>query len=153
MANFSRLLNRSQPNFLCRRQMGCNRKHGIKRLKSMEVRLVGQKNVTFWRDPLTLYPTWGPNEGIFQKATLNNFGRINSVPDGENRTKSAKPCPGNVGVFVHPYRFQKFEPHVLYSSPYAVCLESLVEIRLAVMIKSQVDDKRRAHIRGWVRRR
>ena len=31
-----------------------------------------------------------------------------------------------------PYRFQKFEPHVFYSSLSAVSLESLVEIRSAV---------------------
>jgi len=33
----------------------------------------------------------------------------------------------------HSYSFRKFEPYVLYSSLSAVCLESLVEIRSAVL--------------------
>ena len=44
-----------------------------------------------------------------------------------------------------PYRFQKFKPHFFYSSP------SLADIRSADLMKSHVNDKRRAQVRGWVK--
>jgi len=47
-----------------------------------------------------------------------------------------------------PYKF-----HVYYSSPYVVCLKSLVEIRSAVLEKSPVKDERRAQVPGWVQTR
>ena len=56
-------------------------------------------------------------------------------------------------AYAYAYRFQKFERHVFYSSPFAVCLESLVEIRSAVLDKSGVKDERRAQVRAWVQTR
>jgi len=50
----------------------------------------------------------------------------------------------------HRSRFQKFEPHVFHSSPSAVCLQSLVEIRSTVLEKSPMKDERRAQVLGWV---
>jgi len=51
----------------------------------------------------------------------------------------------------HPYRFQKFELYVFYSIPYAICLESLVDIRSAILEKSSVNDKCGAQVRVWVK--
>jgi len=49
----------------------------------------------------------------------------------------------------HPYRFHKFEPHIFYSIPSAICLESSVEILSPVLEKSPVKDE----CRWWVQTR
>ena len=82
------------------RQMGWNRK----RVQTSEIcgRQVGEQKFHFWGGPTHLiHPTWRPNEGIFfKKATLCSSDRTNFVQDDENYTKSAEPCPSNVGEFV-----------------------------------------------------
>ena len=54
-----------------------------------------------WTSPH--YIQHGSQTKVFlKKATLSDFGRINSVPDGETAQKSAKPYQRNAGEFV-PY--------------------------------------------------
>jgi len=77
--------------------MGRNKKRAVKLQKT-----VGgsgwDKNVHFWRDPLTLNSTWRPNEEFLKKQRY-----LNSVLDGENRTKIGQAMPEKrCRVCTHP---------------------------------------------------
>ena len=84
MAISPRLLKGSQPNFPCRWQMGWNRKHGVKLLKSIGVKL-GSK-MSFLGGPAHTTANIAMRE-FFKKVMVSDSGYINSVLNGENHTK------------------------------------------------------------------